>query len=288
MAKRILHGRVDADDLAKTLFNQRAGAFLADNERWEHVKIRLGKSIFKLKRSHANGHFQGHLELTAEEATRLLPGDAAGWLTFAAVTRSDDRRVFDGRVRLLPPEGLSVISDIDDTIKVTEVANRRKMLGNTFVREYVSVPAMAQLYRRWEVQRGAAFHYVSASPWHLYPFLLEFLRGQSFPDGTFHLRDFRLMGADLGRTFRPTRRLKLKYARELLTRFPRRKFILVGDSGESDAATYARLFREYPNQVERICIRNVTGEESNATRWKKVFRSVPANRWQVFDRAENL
>lgn len=292
LVKQALRRRVPRDDKAKALFQQRVGAFLADNERWNRVQIQLGEAVFKLKRSRANGHFAGNLELSPQHVAHLLQRGssphAAAWVSFRALTKISDDRVFDGCVRFLPPEGLSVISDIDDTIKVTEVASRRKMLRNTFVRDFVSVPEMAALYRQWEDQRGAAFHYVSASPWHLYPFLAEFLTSQGFPDGTFYLRYFRLMPGDLRRTLRPGRRVKIKHARELLRRYPQRKFWLVGDSGESDAAMYAKLYCEFPAQVERILIRDVGGGEMTASRWEKAFRRVPKQRWLVFQNASEV
>ncbi|HVT83192.1 MAG TPA: App1 family protein, partial [Phycisphaerae bacterium] len=118
------------------------------------------------------------------------------------------------------------------------------MLRKTFLEDFACVPEMSALYRKWQTTRWAAFHYVSASPWHLYPFLSEFLSEQQFPYGTFHLRDFRLMIGALHRTFRPSRRIKMAHCRALMRTFPQRQFILVGDSGESDPKIYARLFRE--------------------------------------------
>jgi hypothetical protein len=43
----------------------------------------------------------------------------------------------------------------------------------------------------WRANEGAQFHYVSASPWQLYPALAEFRRTNGFPAGTFHLKTFR-------------------------------------------------------------------------------------------------
>jgi hypothetical protein len=287
LIKRALRKHVPADETAMALFRERVGAFLADNERWERGFIQLGEAIFKLKRSHANGHFTGSAELPEQHVAALVgTGVAAAakdatWASFRAITRGGDARLFDGRVRLLPPEGWSVISDIDDTIKVTQVASRRSLLRNTFVRPFAAVPEMAALYRHWQENLGAAVHYLSASPWHLYPFLEEFLAAQGFPQGTFYLRHFRLMPAGLPATLRAGRRVKLAHARTLLSRFPRRRFILVGDSGESDAAIYARLYQEYPRQVERICIRNLGGEAGQRV-CMTALQNVPRNLWRVF------
>jgi phosphatidate phosphatase APP1 len=161
------------------------------------------------------------------------------------------------------------------------VASRRKTLRNTFVREFVSVPEMAALYRHWQEKLGAAIHYVSASPWHLYPFLEEFLAGQGFPKGTLYLRHFRLMPSDLRQTLRSGRHVKLKHARDLLRRFPRRKFYLVGDSGESDPAIYAQLYREFPGQVERILIRDMDDSDRHS-RALRALGDVPSTRHELF------
>ncbi len=281
LARRFASRRAKMSPEQMKLFRQRAALFLADNNRRRTVEIRLGDSVFKLRRSRANGHFKAELQLPESAVSSV-----SDCLTFKGMTSPDDPRMFMGRIYLLPAEGLSVISDIDDTIKITEVANRRKMLRNTFLENFAGVPEMAALYRHWRKTRGAAFHYVSASPWHLYPFLAEFLQSQGFPDGTFHLRDFRLMIGDLHHTLRPSRRIKLAHARALMQQFPQRKFILVGDSGESDAAIYARLFTEFPRQVEKICIRNISSETE--IHWPKVCKSVPRDCWKIFTRADEL
>ena len=68
----------------------------------------------------------------------------------------------------------------------------------------------------------------------------------------------------------------------LLKRFPNRRFILIGDSGERDPEIYAALARNYPRQIERIVIRDVTGEPRTAPRYEKIFRGLPPERWQIF------
>ena len=97
--------------------------------------------------------------------------------------RRGDTRRFTGRVQLVEPQGRSVISDIDDTIKITGVGDPQAMLANTFLRPLRPVPGMATLYRQW-ADRGAVFHYVSASPWQLYAPLADFLAAEQFPAGT--------------------------------------------------------------------------------------------------------
>jgi hypothetical protein len=294
LLRRTLRGKLALDEAARAFFKQRAGSFLADNERWRRLSIRIGELVVRLGRSRASGHFRGKVELTREAvagaevvASAVSAERRVRWVRFGAEVEAHETRAFAGRVMLLPAEGVSVISDIDDTVKVTEVGQRRKMLANTFLREFAPVPGMAEVYRRWERELGAAFHYVSGSPWHLYPFLEEFLRKAGFPAGTFHLRQFRLMPRGIRQSVRPAGRVKLKHARELMERFPRRRFILVGDSGESDAAMYARLYGEYPGRVERILIRDVTQGRARA-RLSKAFRDVPRENWRVFSKVEEI
>ena len=51
-----------------------------------------------------------------------LAGDGDQWLTYAASVSGGP--VGEGRVQLLGAQGVSVISDIDDTIKITEIPGR--------------------------------------------------------------------------------------------------------------------------------------------------------------------
>jgi len=99
------------------------------------------------------------------------------------------------------PSSFGVISDIDDTIKITEVLDRLKLLRHTFIDVPSAVPGMAPFYRKLhEVVSTPAspspFVYLSASPYNLYPFLREFVRGAGFPDGMIILRDMSWM--DMG------------------------------------------------------------------------------------------
>ena len=76
---------------------------------------------------------------------------------------TDDHRVFSGPVYAIPPTGLSVISDLDDTVKLTEVLERRKALANTFIRPFVPLEPTASFLRELKAHH-VGFHYVSASP----------------------------------------------------------------------------------------------------------------------------
>ena len=190
------------------------------------------------------------------------------------------KEVVSGPVQLVPPRGVSVVSDIDDTIKVSNVRERRELLLNTFVRPLKPVPGMAETYRRWATNSGTAFHYVSASPWQLAPVLGEFLTRDGFPAGTLQLRTLRWRKELFG-GYSPDTHKRTEIGR-LLAMFPEREFVLVGDSGERDPEIYGTLAREHPGRIRAIYIRDVTGEPATAERYKEAFKGLPAERWKVF------
>lgn len=55
-----------------------------------------------------------------------------------------------GLVSLIEPKGVSIISDIDDTIKETQIlAGARTVLNNTFFKPCRAVKGMAEIYKHW-------------------------------------------------------------------------------------------------------------------------------------------
>jgi phosphatidate phosphatase APP1 len=256
------------------LFNERARLVLVDHERGKKVFVRFSNQIVTVGESGADGRFVGEVVLPVTALERQAQ--------FTAVFPKNDQRVFPGEVFLLEDEGLSVISDIDDTIKITEVRDRNATLRNTFLREFQPVPGMAELYQRLAREHGAQFHYISASPWQLYEPLAAFVKTNGFPPGTFELKDFRWKSRKFFSLFANPEKYKSGVIEPRLRQFPTRRFILIGDSGERDPEIYASLARKYPQQIERIYIRDVTDEPATAERYTKAFTGIPIERWQVF------
>ncbi|HJZ04258.1 MAG: hypothetical protein XU11_C0057G0002 [Candidatus Dadabacteria bacterium CSP1-2] len=213
-----------------------------------------------------------------------------GWLTYQAVLPKMDKRIYTGRVQLLERKGISVISDIDDTIKVSEVTNpdSKIFLRNTFINEYQAVEDMANLYRQWE-NAGMQFHYVSANPWQLYDTINKFMESAGFPKGSMRLRNFRWKDfRSLEQLFSSLVTFKLSITEDILHRVPERKFILVGDSGQSDPEIYAELYCKHPNQILHICIRDVQGEGVDFDRFRRACKDIPETKWTVFREANEL
>lgn len=76
-------------------------------------------------------------------------------------------------------------------VKDSCVHDRCELLANTFLKPFQAVAGMARLYQDCYA-RGGAFHYVSGSPWQLYPPLSEFFEDALLPPGSFDLKDHEL------------------------------------------------------------------------------------------------
>jgi phosphatidate phosphatase APP1 len=149
-------------DAEREIYRERTRYFLPDNERGKVVTVQLGPLRRDAPRTAANGHFTLRWNLTAAQLALLSASNRC--LAVAALLEANDSRRFIGTIHVLSNSGVSVISDIDDTIKVSEVRNREALLLNTFCRPFKAVEGMAELYRTWHTN-GAQFHYLSASPW---------------------------------------------------------------------------------------------------------------------------
>jgi hypothetical protein len=282
--------KVSAEALATELFQQRIHCFIAATERGKRIVIRIGSREHVLqKRSKSSGQFSGTVRLGVDEVRQLQQagGMGEGWLNFEVVSPLDNGHKFLGQAQLLRDTGVSVISDIDDTIKHSEVTSRRALLANTFLREFQPVEGMASLYRQW-AEQGAAFHYVSSSPWQLYDPLAALVNSAGFPAGTFHLRSFRLRDHMLRRLFLVRRPGKVSVIKSILRTFPRRRFILVGDSGERDPELYGAVARKFPRQVASIVIRDLQERRLDSARRDNVFRHLPPGTCKVFQHPSEM
>jgi len=265
--RRSLGLRPSAQDTQ--LFRERIGWFLVDNERGKRVSVYIGDSSFPMPPTGKDGHFRGRILLNKNKANALA---VDGWLPLYA---QEGSRRFHGGVHLTPDDGWMVVSDIDDTIKVTEVKSKKKLLANTFVRPFRAVKGMSEMYGALKEQ-GATFHYLSAAPWPLYPTYSAFLRDQGFPPGAFSMREFRMKDRRIQNIFRSPKRHKKDALQRLLNRYPKKRFILVGDAWENDPEVYGAIARKRPDQVRRVIIRLGSGDGWTERRAARAFRGINA------------
>lgn len=272
-------------------FRDRAHLFLNVSKRNKSVPIAIASKAFELPRSAPNGHFFTTLTIPENELEASILTDVHGrrFIQFAAHLPQEDERLFAGEVELIPPEGVSVISDIDDTIKITNVADRRELLANTFTREFQAVPQMAETYHQW-ASRGASLHYVSSSPWPLYAPMVDWLDKDEFPVGSVHLRNMQL--SELRRSWKRQAAYETKRStiQMLMRTYPQRRFILCGDSGERDAELYAEIASQFGEQVQHVAIRYIANGHNNYSRKEILGKlsGIANDRKLVFDHPEEL
>jgi len=167
-------------------------------------------------------------------------------------------------VRVASPKArFGIISDIDDTIVETGATNFlkhwRTVVANS-AKSRTAFPGVSEFYRA--LAKGAAgretnpIFYVSSSPWNLYDLFEKFLMFREIPAGPFLLKDFGLdktkwlTGGHDGH--------KLEMIERIMDAYPDLSFIMIGDSGQRDAAIYAEAARRHEGRVLAVHIRDVT------------------------------
>jgi phosphatidate phosphatase APP1 len=212
-------------------------------------------------RTDRDGYFRVHLE----PAERPPAGRCWHEMELALADRPGVHA--SGEVFVAPPAcRCVVISDIDDTIIETGVANKAVMLWRLFMQGAegrIAFPGVAALLRA--LHAGASggdtnpMLYVSRGPWGLYEVLDAFFNLHRIPIGPL------LFLREWGMTFesplpRRSKGHKLELIRNMLALYRELPFVLIGDSGQRDPEIYAQVVREHPGRVLAIYIRNVSRE----------------------------
>ncbi|KAF2650321.1 hypothetical protein K491DRAFT_609057 [Lophiostoma macrostomum CBS 122681] len=195
------------------------------------------------------------------------------------------------------PKGFAVISDVDDTIKKTLTPDPLGILKTSFVEDPEPIKGMPELYKHLASKLdNPAFWYLSASPYNLYPFLRGF-RDTYYPPGTMILREASWMNLAgfLANLTQGTEAYKVDRIEKIHDQFPKRKFVCIGDSTQTDPEAYGDAYRKWPKWIAAIYIRKVTGvasmdeEKKNASeRFEKAFEDVPKEVWHVFEDPQEL
>lgn len=172
---------------------------------------------------------------------------------------------------IVPPEEarFGIISDIDDTVVKTEVANlirmmRLVLLTNAHTR--LPFAGVAAFYRA--LHAGPAgpstnpIFYVSSSPWNFYDLLMEVFYVHDIPPGPLFLKDYGL-ARDLLLS-RGHAAHKLDAISHIFDSHPRLSFVLLGDSGQKDPEIYREIVARYPGRILAIYIRDVSPDARDA------------------------
>lgn len=258
-------------------FNERARAFVVDNERGKSLALAIGTHAFVSEPSQANGHFTAVATVPAAAVERSAANRP---LTLSVRLDAGDTRRFESELWLIPAEGLSVICDLDDTVRISHVDDPAALLRSTFCEPFRGITEVRDILKALR-ERGAVFHYVSASPWQLYEPLRAFMDAEGFPVGSFHLKTVRLRDETFLDLFKDAAAWRKPVIEDLMDRWPGRRFVLIGDCGESDPEIYAGLARARPEQVEHVYIRDAKRVGRGDARFVRAFEGVAAERWTL-------
>ena len=158
-----------------------------------------------------------------------------------------------------------VISDIDDTVLVSDVGRLLRMFRRAFLENANSrlpFPGVAAFYRALQVgsleQSHNPLFFVSSSPWNFYDLLTDFFDLQAIPQAPLLLRDLGLSDTMFIKEGHGTH--KLRSIRTILNAYPSLSFVLIGDSSQHDPEIYRQVVEEYPGRILAIYIRDVTPE----------------------------
>ena len=263
-----------ADDIdAVQYFKERTKAFLVDAESNEQFEINLLGQINKIGKSNSHGYFENVVMLPNDPVNALLQQESIPLVSFVAPD-NDRERFFSGKSQILQPAGTTVVSDIDDTIKDSNVPEPIQLIINTLFLPFRAVEGMADVYQNWH-KHGASFIYLSNSPYQLYEPLTQFLQ-KSYPEGAYYMRhiDWKTVRQSIDKLIAADEEMRTKENPKkhnlipILERFPHRTFILVGDSTEKDAEIYRDLYlgqnfpdgfkaEPFADRIAKVYIRDV-------------------------------
>lgn len=275
---------IDLNNLSapeRAAFSERTALFLVDVQKNKKLTLQARDgSTVRLAKTNSFGAVNEVVTLPISDRDDV-------WLSYSV---RGPQTIFTGRALRVPNQGISIISDIDDTVRETNVLNKHEMLMNTFVRPMKAVPGMASFYQNAAAMPAVRFHYVSNAPYALYPLMQQFLLAAKFPEGSMHLRAVSFKSS-IWRALLHLQHVnthKRDVIESLMRDFPERSFVLIGDTGEQDPEIYSAIARAYPERVRMILLRDVSGDARTGARFLREMQGVPATKWLLFSDAKVL
>lgn len=132
---------------------------------------------------------------------------------------------------------LVIVSDIDDTILVTEVTSKPRLVYNSLLKKHDKRQAVAGTPEFYKSLASGTYNlgiphivYLSSSPAFLSRPIKAFLKNNEFPQGTVILKKSLTSGKHESH--------KSGWLKKIVERYPLKPLILIGDSGEKDPVIY--------------------------------------------------
>jgi phosphatidate phosphatase APP1 len=240
----------DVNDRRRTNLRRSAGALLNRERKLWPVTVQLGERRWSLKTD-----VEGYFSLTIEDLA-LEPG----WHVVTVATATSSGL---GELLIVPPSNRhGLISDVDDTIQVSEVNDRTRLLANTFLKNPLQravVPGVAGFYAelaaRNEIPTAAPILYLSASPRQLHAGITQFIFHNQLPRGVLITK--RINSDATNEPLFDQYAYKTAKLVQILELLPQVTFTLIGDDGERDPEIFDAMQRQFPQRIAAIWIRRV-------------------------------
>ena len=157
---------------------------------------------------------------------------------------------------LVPESGLSVVSDIDDILRVTKIYQPKEGLLNSFARPFTPWMNMPDIYANWSRSiPNFHFHYLTTTPEQITRNYMDFIY-KTYPGGSFDTRPLNF--SDVSATLS----IRKFFLVKIFQTYPKRKFVLVADTSNSDVMRdYPAMAKEFPGQVQCILLRNTSNTD---------------------------
>ncbi|WP_431686492.1 phosphatase domain-containing protein [Hahella sp. NBU794] len=245
-------GVAPEDGGATNLRRNLAQLFNAEQENVE-VRVQLDTQHWRVKTDE-----EGYFRLDGE----LADAKQSGWLTVTA--HAESAKAVEGGVYMAPSENrLGVISDLDDTLMISEVTAKTSLLKNTFLKNPLqreAVPGASAFIAsviadnaQWD---ASPVFYLSASPRQLYGNITLFLEHNGFPRGVVVAK--KVSNESDSEPWLDQAAYKTAHIEDLLRRFPRVNFVLLGDDGERDPEIYRDIQARFADRIAAVYIRKVS------------------------------
>lgn len=157
------------------------------------------------------------------QAQGLIAGNATQQIQIADIyTTGTDTG--NATAYFVPDTGLTIISDIDDILRVTKIWAPKEGLLNSFARPFTPWMNMPEIYANWSSNiPNFHFHYLTTTPEQVTRNYMDFIY-KTYPLGSFDTRPLNFSNVQ------ETLSVRKILLEKIFQTYPKRKFILIADT----------------------------------------------------------
>ncbi|KAL3443901.1 hypothetical protein BJX65DRAFT_284347 [Aspergillus insuetus] len=283
---------IEVDEQGYEILHERSKWFATTPVGWKTVEVQVdgcsrgfsvGRTVPKRNGTDDAGMAEAQGSFGACERSKTATG--------RAILRKGDERSFTNTVYKSGKKGWGVISDIDDTIKIT--GGGLDAIKATLIEEATPVSGMPTLYSAITDLIDPAWIYLTGSPWQLYSMLHHFIHTEfAASTGPILMKNLTYTGVEgLLEFLAEGTSLEYKAGRidDIHSWYPGKMYLGIGDSSGNDPEAYAYAYRQYgPEWMKCIWIHVVDEGNNTDARWEEAFKGIPQSAYYLYSDPEEL